>query len=99
MPFGEGRLTQALGRELTRMTGVRLDEDSWDQVSLEDHLLMRIRVVDEDGRELASGRDYGALCQRMAGQLSDQRVSAPVAARSEEHTSELQSRPHLVCRL
>src|SRR5436305_10652548 len=23
----------------------------------------------------------------------------PVAARSEEHTSELQSRPHLVCRL
>src|SRR5690554_7108796 len=24
---------------------------------------------------------------------------APVASRSEEHTSELQSRPHLVCRL
>src|SRR5690554_7512326 len=27
------------------------------------------------------------------------RVPAPVPSRSEEHTSELQSRPHLVCRL
>src|SRR5215813_14940528 len=27
------------------------------------------------------------------------RVRSPSAARSEEHTSELQSRPHLVCRL
>src|SRR3989442_9960224 len=26
-------------------------------------------------------------------------ASATIAARSEEHTSELQSRPHLVCRL
>lgn len=93
MSFGEGRLTQALGRELTRMTGVRLDEDSWDQVSLEDHLLMRIRVVDEDGRELASGRDYGALCQRMAGQLSEQRVNAPVAAAPEKASAEAGQAP------
>src|SRR5215813_15505913 len=26
-------------------------------------------------------------------------IARPVGARSEEHTSELQSRPHLVCRL
>ena len=93
MSFGEGRLTQALGRELTRMTGVRLDEDSWEQVSLEDHLLMRIRVVDEDGRELASGRDYGALCQRMAGQLSEQRVNAPVAAAPEKASAQAGQAP------
>src|SRR3989442_10520919 len=29
----------------------------------------------------------------------DDRASANAPARSEEHTSELQSRPHLVCRL
>ena len=75
------------------MTGVRLDEDSGEQVSLVDHLLMRIRVVDEDGRELASGRDYGALCQRMAGQLSEQRVNAPVAAAPEKASAQAGQAP------
>ena len=77
MPFGEGRLCQTLGRELTRMTGARLAEDAWDDIQLEDHLLMRIRVVDADGKTLASGRDYSALCREMIGQLSEQRAAAP----------------------
>src|SRR5436305_5609203 len=33
----------------------------------------------------------------LTGPLAAQRLGAPL--RSEEHTSELQSRPHLVCRL
>ncbi|GGI96075.1 ATP-dependent RNA helicase HrpA [Halopseudomonas pertucinogena] len=79
MPFGEGRLTQALGRELTRMTGVRLDEDAWSGIELEDHLLMRILVVDAEGRTIASGRDYGALCVQLAGELGEQREAKPAA--------------------
>src|SRR5436305_11904381 len=31
--------------------------------------------------------------------LADSEVRDPIGLRSEEHTSELQSRPHLVCRL
>src|SRR3989442_9532884 len=31
--------------------------------------------------------------------LREQRLYKPAGLRSEEHTSELQSRPHLVCRL
>src|SRR5690554_7786743 len=33
------------------------------------------------------------------GRLSEESAQVGVALRSEEHTSELQSRPHLVCRL
>src|SRR3989442_11858016 len=47
----------------------------------------------------ASGQpvDYAATIERLAPELDPQ---APAArSRSEEHTSELQSRPHLLCRL
>src|SRR2546429_5792360 len=37
--------------------------------------------------------------QRGEGRVAAQLVQAAAAARSEEHTSELQSRLHLVCRL
>ena len=85
MPFGVGRLTQALGRELTRMTGARLPEEAWADIELEQHLLMRIQVVDADGKPIASGRDYGALCSQLIGQLSEQRTAAvPVATESAE---------------
>jgi len=78
MPFGEGKLTQALGRELTRMTGVRLGEDDWADTNLDEHLRMRIEVVDADGQPIAAGRDYSALCSQLSGQLVD-RPTAEVA--------------------
>src|SRR3989442_9531102 len=42
--------------------------------------------------------DYQSDMPGFGGKLSDDEILA-VLARSEEHTSELQSRPHLVCRL
>ena len=88
MPFAEGRLCQTLGRELTRMTGARIADDAWDDIQLEEHLLMRILVVDADGKMLASGRDYGALCSELIGQLSEQRaVAPPPRAKSAEPTA------------
>lgn len=71
MPFAEGKLPQALGRELTRMTGARLDDDIWAAVELDEHLLMRLQVVDADGREIAVGRNYSELCSTLSGQLAD----------------------------
>src|SRR3989442_11716585 len=46
-------------------------------------------------------RDAGRAGGDDLGQLPAARVTAPCRhyVRSEEHTSELQSRPHLVCRL
>src|SRR5690554_7453150 len=42
--------------------------------------------------DVALGRDHPVLLLR-------RHQREPLAVRSEEHTSELQSRPHLVCRL
>ena len=84
MPFAVGRLPQALGHELTRMTGARLPDEAWADIELDAHLLMRILVVDADGRTLASGRDYGALCSQLIGQLSEQRTAAPAAPATSE---------------
>src|SRR3712207_8796475 len=62
----------------------------------------RARVVvrqapagDEDERELVVGAVPGLL----VGQGGEQRAPAGLVERSEEHTSELQSRQYLVCRL
>src|SRR3989442_13390927 len=56
-----------------------------------------------DGRARASGRSLGNLGEaRERGRPAVRRQPVPQgdpALRSEEHTSELQSRPHLVCRL
>src|SRR2546422_7945757 len=56
-------------------------------------------------RNRPSNRPVSAGCRPMVGSSSTYRVStrceprALESARSEEHTSELQSRLHLVCRL
>src|SRR5436305_4861780 len=48
-------------------------------------------------RQLAAARQARAAVDALAQKRET--VSALTEARSEEHTSELQSRPHLVCRL
>src|SRR5690554_7469330 len=56
-------------------------------------LVLRQSLVTPDGLGLDN---YELLAQR---RLYRNALRNSVAVRSEEHTSELQSRPHLVCRL
>src|SRR5687768_18201987 len=57
-------------------------------------------LVGHDGRELAEGREPLALNELRlgVGELGVAALQVVVEARSEEHTSELQSRLHIVCR-
>ncbi|ATJ83259.1 ATP-dependent RNA helicase HrpA [Halomonas beimenensis] len=57
-------LTEALGEFLRVKTGVRLHPDDWRQDQLEPHLVMNLRVVDHEGRELGQGRDPRELERR-----------------------------------
>jgi ATP-dependent helicase HrpA len=57
-------LTQALAEELKRLTGVHIPEDAWQLDGLPDHLRMNYRVVNEEGKTLAEGRDLIELKQR-----------------------------------
>lgn len=83
MAFGQGSLTQALGKELTRMTGARLPDEVWADVELPEHLQMRIEVVDAAGKAITSGRDYGALCRELSGRPAETQPAAPVERPSE----------------
>ncbi|WP_108125455.1 ATP-dependent RNA helicase HrpA [Saccharospirillum mangrovi] len=56
-------LHKAVGERLFRMTGIRVPENEWRLDQLEPHLQMRFRVVDEDGKTIASGRDVSALIE------------------------------------
>jgi ATP-dependent helicase HrpA len=51
------------------MTGVRLPEDAWQEVTLSDHLTMNFQVVDEKGKLLKQGRDLNKLKEELQGKV------------------------------
>ncbi|WP_281645518.1 ATP-dependent RNA helicase HrpA [Parendozoicomonas sp. Alg238-R29] len=59
-------LTELLGVKLFRMSGVRIPEDAWKPETLDDHFLMNIRVLDDDGRLLGQGRVFSELREKFA---------------------------------
>nr|WP_306671413.1 ATP-dependent RNA helicase HrpA [Endozoicomonas sp. ONNA2] len=64
-------LTEMLGRQLTRMSGVRILEEHWNRDNLDAHLLMNIRVVNEDGDVIGQGRDLHKLRQQFSDHVQD----------------------------
>ncbi len=82
--FGEGALSEALGRELTRMTGARVPDEAWAEAAagLENHLKMNIEVVDARGKFLGEGRDLAELTARFAE--ASQAALAPPQQKAEQ---------------
>jgi len=82
--FGEGSLTEALGRELLRMTGARVPEEAWREAAagLDGHLKMNIEVVDARGKFLGEGRDLAELTARFAE--ASQAALAPPQQKAEQ---------------
>jgi ATP-dependent helicase HrpA len=74
---GEGGLLDLLGRALTRLTGVVVPYDAWAPGSLPEHLRVTLRVVDDSGSVVGTGKDVEAL----------QRDLAPVVQRTISHAS------------
>src|SRR5205809_1236377 len=70
----------------------------WGRTQQVDGLLQFILSL-EPGHPKANQRQQGVLCRGGLYCPGAQHVDAQYALRSEEHTSELQSRLHLVCRL
>ncbi|OZG73502.1 ATP-dependent RNA helicase HrpA [Hahella sp. CCB-MM4] len=58
-------LTAVLGRQLRKMTGITIDQESWNVSALPDHLKITIAVVDSKGKVIASGRDYHRLVDQI----------------------------------
>jgi ATP-dependent helicase HrpA len=68
---GEGGLLDAVERELRRQTGVTVPREAWDVTRLPEHLRMTFRVVDENARAMAEGKDLNALRERLAPKVQE----------------------------
>ncbi|OED41404.1 ATP-dependent RNA helicase HrpA [Endozoicomonas sp. (ex Bugula neritina AB1)] len=64
-------LTEMFGRQLLRMSGVRIADGSWNLEGLDDHHRINYRVLDDDGNQLGQGRDLNALRQQYAEMSQD----------------------------
>lgn len=64
-------LAEMLGRQLTRMSGVRIADDAWSVENLESHFFMNYRVLDDDGNLLGQGRDLNKLRRKYAEMSQD----------------------------
>ncbi len=61
MSYAKGSLLQQMCHHLLRMTGVKLEEQEFDQVVLDQHLNFNIKLLANDKKVIAESRDIGAL--------------------------------------
>ncbi|HEX5405393.1 MAG TPA: ATP-dependent RNA helicase HrpA, partial [Pseudonocardiaceae bacterium] len=61
LPERDEPLLVALSRELRRLTGVTVPLDAWQPDQIPDHLKINFRVVDEQRKTVAQGRDLAEL--------------------------------------
>ncbi|WNC70213.1 ATP-dependent RNA helicase HrpA [Thalassotalea nanhaiensis] len=66
-----GSLVDAIEKQLLRMTGVRIPENSWDFSSLTEHLKMNFKVLTNKGKLLKQGRDLTALKEQLQGKVKE----------------------------
>ncbi|MGD8575061.1 MAG: DUF3418 domain-containing protein, partial [Gammaproteobacteria bacterium] len=74
-PDSEAPLINQISHTLLRMTGVEVPADVWRAITLPPHLVMNIRVTDEERRVLGEGRDLDTLRQQFAGELARARCT------------------------
>src|SRR5260370_39028193 len=77
-----GPLTEALSQALLKKIGVEVPVEAWDLADLPPHLLMNFSIVDENGKEIASGRDLPQLRSQL-GVKARRTFSAAASARFE----------------
>jgi len=64
-------LLESLEREFRRMSGVTLEREAWQWDQVPDHLKMTFRIVDENNRKLAEGKDLAALKLQLKGKVQE----------------------------
>ncbi|MDF3013316.1 MAG: hrpA [Cellvibrio sp.] len=57
-------LTEALGLQLKRLTGIDVSKEAWLEASVDDYYRFNIHVVDDKGKIIASGRELAPLREK-----------------------------------
>ncbi|MFF5214405.1 ATP-dependent RNA helicase HrpA [Micromonospora sp. NPDC000442] len=80
---GEEPLLDALTRQLRRMTGVTVPRDAWDLGKLPPHLRVTFRVLGDDDKPVAEGKDLPALQRQLKAEVRQVvAAAAPEVSRS-----------------
>ena len=69
--FGEGDIHAAVAAALSRLGGISVPPDAFQEDRLPAELRMNIRVTDAEGRLLASGRDLEAIRRELGQQAAE----------------------------
>ena len=67
----DSNLVVVLEKQLLRMTGVRLPENSWQGIELPVHLTMNFKVINEKGKVINQGRDLDELRAKLQGKVKE----------------------------
>ncbi|CAN5833166.1 ATP-dependent RNA helicase HrpA [soil metagenome] len=76
MEFAAGGLSTALSQTIEVAFGVTVPEGAWPMAAAPEYLTLRLEIVDDSGRVIASGRDAAELKQRLAGRLTKAKAAA-----------------------
>jgi len=79
-------LASAMARFIRDETGVEVPVDAFRPDSAPPHLHMNFRVVDDDGRQLGTGRDLAALKRELGGATEKILQAESQQAAAERHT-------------
>src|SRR5690606_39456260 len=77
-------LTESLALQLTRQTSVDVPAEAWQPASLDNFYRFNIKVVDDRGRCIASGRDLQELRTRYREQVQQNIQSAATNIERED---------------
>tara|TARA_R110000751_G_scaffold91266_3_gene179020 strand:- start:219473 stop:223315 length:3843 start_codon:yes stop_codon:yes gene_type:complete len=85
----------ALSLKLKRMTGRELQESEWQRDKLPKHLTFNIKVIDQNSKVIAQGRDLLVLQQSLQGKVKQnlQAVATPELEKSGLVSWEMQALP------
>jgi len=91
MPVMNGSLIDAMTKHLLRMSGTRIDQESWDLAQLPAHLLINFKIEQGQGRKtklIKQGRDLALLQQELSGQVSKSLVKVAEAGIEKQGLTE-----------
>jgi ATP-dependent helicase HrpA len=80
-------LSSALARYIRAQSGIEVPADAFRPDSAPPHLHMNFRVVDEDGRQLAIGRNIVALKEAFGSRVKESLTEEIAAGEGERHGS------------
>jgi ATP-dependent helicase HrpA len=69
--YGHGKFRSELAKVLSRVGGVQVSPDDFDEARLPAELRMNVRVVDDQGQALAAGRDLDALRRELGAEAAE----------------------------